>query len=384
MRDGFEFLVHKLALAAAIAFLIAVYLLWRWSSSFMRPYLFFSDVKSLASSQVSKRVILTPWVSYLKWLGLFAFLIAFIDPHFFINKHFDNLEEQPSPYTPSPVEGIAIYLLLDQSGSMAEEVPIYSNTGPRRRMSKIALLKQVTQQFIAGDPALGLTGRPNDLIGLISFARGAEVMSPLTLDHQMILDQLSRFQAVGSRDQDGTAIGYAIYKAASLIAATRHYSQEIIDKGEPAYTIKNSVIILVTDGLQDPNPLDQGKRLRNIDIPDAAAYAKQQGIRLYIVNVEPKITTEEFAPNRRQMQRAAESTGGKLFVVNNANHLEDIYQEIDRLEKSALPLPLQDFNKEDRPDLYYRFSLYPLLIAFGLIFLLCGLLLESTLFRRVP
>lgn len=383
MGDGFEFLVHKSALAAVIAFLIVVYLLWRWINSYTQPYLFFSDIKSLTSSQASRRVTLSPWINCLKWLGLFTFLIAFIDPHFFINKYPDHLE-QPNPYTPSPVEGIAIYLLLDQSGSMAEEVPIYSNMGARKRMSKIALLKKVTQQFIAGDPDLGLTGRPNDLIGLISFARGAEVMSPLTLDHQAILDQLSHFQAVGSRDQDGTAIGYAIYKAASLIAATRHYSQEIVEKGEPAYTIKNSVIILVTDGLQDPNPLDQGKRLRNIDIPDAAAYAKQQGIRLYIINVEPKITTEEFAPNRRQMQRAAESTGGKLLVVNNTTHLEDIYQEIDRLEKSPLPLPLQDFNKEDRPDIYHRFSLYPFLIASGLIFLFFGLLLESTFFKRVP
>lgn len=383
MGDGSEFLVHKLALATACLFAIAIYLLWRWTSGFAQPYLFFSDVNSLAPQQKSWRVTLAPWTNYLKWLGLFAFLLAFVDPHFFINKRPNDPEAQPKPLPPT--EGIAIYLLLDQSGSMAEEVPIYSSNGPRKRMTKIALLKQVTQQFISGDPSLGLAGRPNDLIGLISFARGAAVMSPLTLDHQAILDQLSHFQAIGNRDQDGTAIGYAIYKAASLIAATRHYSQELVDKGEPAYTIKNSVMILITDGLQDPNPLDQGKRLRNIDIPDAAAYAKQQGIRLYIVNVEPKIATEEFAPNRRQMQHAAELTGGKLLVVNNTTNLEDIYQEIDRLEKSSLPMSLQeDFNKENRPDIYWRFSLYPFLIAFGLFLLFWGLMMESTFFRRIP
>ncbi|MBA3815134.1 MAG: VWA domain-containing protein [Parachlamydiaceae bacterium] len=334
--------------------------------------------------QKNWRVGLAPWINYLKWLGLASFLIAFVDAHLFISKHSDKNLEPPNLH-PFPTEGIAIYLLLDQSGSMSEEVPIYSSNGPRKSMTKISLLKQVTQQFVVGDPALGLAGRSNDLIGLISFARGAEVMSPLTLDHQEILNQLSHFKAVANRDEDGTAIGYAIYKAASLIAATRHYSQELVGKGKPAYTIKNSVIILVTDGLQDPNPLDQGKRLRNIDIPDAAAYAKQQGIRLYIVNVEPKITTEEFAPNRRQMQRAAEITGGQLLVVNNTTNLEDIYQEIDRLEKSELPTPFQkDFNKKDRPDIYRRVSLYPFLIALGLFFLLGGIILESTLFRRIP
>lgn len=384
VRNGSDFSIDWLAVVAASAFLITIYSLWHWLKRFVEPYLFFSDVKSLAFSKDNWRVRWALWPNYLKWLGLFAFVTAFIDPHVFIDKNSDNPEERLNPYLP-PTEGIAIYLLLDQSGSMSEEVSIYSSSGPRRRMTKIALLKQVTKQFVSGDPALGLAGRPNDMIGLISFARGAEVMSPLTLDHQAIMDQLSHFQAVGNRDQDGTAIGYAIFKAANLIAATRHYSQELADKGEPAYTIKNSVIILITDGLQDPNPLDQGKRMRNIDIPDAAAYAKQQGVRLYIVNVEPKITTEEFTPNRRQMQRSAELTGGKLLVVNNTTNLEDIYQEIDRLEKSALPIPLQqNLNKNDRPDMYYRLSLYPYLIAFGLLSLLCGLMLESTLFRRIP
>lgn len=383
MGNDSEFVLHKLALAATCVFLIAVYLLWRRSRTFAQPHLFFSNLSSLIPPRPSLRAKLSPIDNYLKWLGLFAFLIAFVDPHFYINRHPDDPNVPPKLYE-SPTEGIVIYLLLDQSGSMAEEVPIYSSNRPRKRQTKIDLLKQVTRQFIVGDSELGLAGRPNDLIGLISFARGAFVMSPLTLDHEAILDQLSHFKAIGERDQDGTAIGYVIYKAASLIAATRHYSQELIDKGKPAYSIKNSIIILITDGLQDPNPLDQGKRLRNIDIPDAAAYAKQQGIRLYIVNVEPKITTEEFAPNRRQMQRAAELTGGKLLLVNNTTNLEDIYQEIDRLEKSALPVPFQQEDKENRPDIYRRISLYPYFITLGLFLLLSGLILESTYFRRIP
>jgi Ca-activated chloride channel family protein len=382
--DGSEFLINKLALMAICVYMIAIYLLWRWTSRFTQPFLFFSNIKNLAPDQHSWRVRLSPWANHLKWLGFFLFLLAFVDPHIFINKHPNDLKDFSKSHPP-PVEGIAIYLLLDQSGSMTEEVPIYSSYGPRKRMSKIELLKQVTKQFILGDPSLGFVGRSDDLIGLIYFARGADVVSPLTLDHQAILDQLSHFHVIENRDQDGTAIGYAVYKAASLIAATRHYSQELVEKGEPAYTIKNSIIILITDGLQDPNPLDQGKRLRNMDIPNAAAYAKQQGVRLYIVNVEPKIATEEFAPNRRQMQRAAESTGGRLLFVNNTTNLEDIYKEIDKLEKSKLPIPFQiDFNKGDRPDIYYRFSFYPYLIAMGLFFLFCGLILESTFFRRIP
>lgn len=370
-----SFEIDLKALLLSLLASLVCYFIWKWRKRFIDPYLYFSDVEALGRKP--HRSLWSNLPQGLLWLSLISFLVAFLDPHFLIDKQNENTSNQGNR---SPTEGIAIYLVLDQSGSMEEEVSI-----DRNRIRKVDLLKQVTKQFIGGNPNTGLQGRPNDLIGLIAFARGAHVLSPLTLDHAAILKELSTFAPIGQKDQDGTSIGYAIFKTANMIAATKHYAQELIDKGEPAYTIKSTVMILITDGMQDPNPLDKGKRLRNMDIPEAADYTKEQGIRLYIVNVEPKLATEEFAPHRHIMQRAAELTGGKFYMVDNSTNLEKIYRDIDQLEKSHLPEFQQPpLDKEHRPDLYRRLSFYPYLLAMGLLSLLASLVLEATLFRRVP
>jgi Ca-activated chloride channel homolog len=385
---GVSFAIDTTALGIALPLGALAYFVWRWRQTFSLPHLKFSNLRGFEGPSQGWRRALASTPQRLAWLSLLFFALAFLDPHLFI----DRKKEQKGKHLPygqlgevSPSEGIAIYFVLDQSGSMMEKVSAVTPDGFRKMMSKIDLLKQVTTQFIQGDPKLKLEGRPNDMIGLVAFARGATILSPLTLDHQAILDQLSHFDVVHQRDQDGTAIGYAIFKTVNLIAATRHYAQELIEKGEPAYTIKNSVIILVTDGLQDPNPLDKGKRLRNMDIPEAAEYAKRQGIRLYIVNVEPKLATDEFAPYRRVMQRAAELTGGKFYMMNGSNNLEQIYAEINQLEKSALPEQAKaEVRKDLRPDLYRRISFYPYLIALGLLCLMMAIVLDATVLRKVP
>jgi len=364
-----DFLPFIITLAAAGLF----YIIWKWKKHFYDPFIGYSDIKLFGtqSSRSAFRANIPQKLMLLSWI---CFLFAFADPRLLIDRHRENPSEEPPQ---SPVEGLAIYLVLDQSGSMAESISASGET-------KIDLLKRVTKQFIMGDPETGLGGRPDDLLGLVVFARGAHVLSPLTLDHAALLAELTRFAPIGERDEDGTSIGYAIFKTASMIAATKHYAQELIDKGEPAYTIKSTVIILITDGMQDPNPLDKGKRLRNMDIPEAAAYAASQGIRLYIVNVEPKMAMDEFAPHRHMMQRAAEMTGGKFYLIDVSANLGKIYKDIDSLEKSRVPAMLQKLDKDKRPDLYRRKPLSPYLICLGLLFLFSSLWLETTVCRRIP
>lgn len=361
------------ALIASLAVGALFYFLRQWQSNFAVPCLYFSNLEAFKESSGKSRWSTLP--RRLNQLALFAFILAFLDPRLFI----DNPASPSNQSQKIPTEGIAMYLVLDQSGSMTEKV-----FGERGSIKKVDLLKQVTKKFVEGDTQTGLNGRPNDLIGLIAFARAAHVLSPLTLDHAAILAELAKFAPIGEMDQDGTSIGYAIYKSANMIAATKHYAQELVDKGEPAYTVKSTIMILITDGMQDPNPLDKGKRLRNIDVPEAAAYAKEHGIRLYIVNVEPKLATEEFTPYRHLMQRAAELTGGKFYMVDGSTNLEGIYRDIDALEKSSLPESLQSLSKDHRPDLYHRVSFYPYLIGLGLIFLFAALLLDATVLRRIP
>lgn len=351
---------------AALLVMVSVipcYLLFQWRRRFAEPSIAFPDISNrFDQATLPKKV---SWINFpraLLWIALVLFAIAFINPEVFIRRAANERE----PPKVAPREGVAIYLILDQSGSMREEVFSGGEKGTQLT-TKIDLVKQVTRRFVEG--------RPNDMIGLLYFARGATVAAPLTLDHQAILSLLSKFNPVKDRDQDGTSIGYAIYKGANLMAATRNYAIE--NPQEAPYAIKSNIMILLTDGLQDPNPLDRGKRLRNMDIPEAAAFAKEFGIKLYIINVEPKLADMKYAPNRNIMQRAAESTGGKFYMVGEGSSLVDIYSEIDGLEKSLLAAPPSD-------SAYKRVELYPYIIALALFSLLVSVVLEGTVFRRVP
>jgi Ca-activated chloride channel family protein len=390
------FAIDQTALILAIPFALLCILLYRKSKNFSNPEILVSTLTRFFSSDSSP--ITLSWKERLQWLpyilkliALGAFLLAFLDPRLHFEHKGINDNKQPPPHEKLATEGIAMYLVLDQSGSMAEEVNSRLPNGQLVRMSKVELLKKVTAAFIQGDPQYGLEGRPNDLIGLVEFARTAHVIVPLTLDRKVLLDKLNAFNVVPDSAQDGTAIGYALLKTINLIAATRNYSRDLIGQGKPAYEIKNFVIILVTDGLQDPNPLDKESRWRNIDPREVALAAKEQNTRIYIVNVEPSMGTEAFAPNRRQLQQAAETTGGKFFIVDSTTDLPEIYASIDKLEKSPLPYDeemvkrlKESIAKEKLPGIYDTFFLAPYLIAFGLISLFLGILLGSLLLRKVP
>ena len=355
-------------------------LLWRRRKKFVEPHLYFPDVTALKSRCGKTKWANLPYALYFS--ALIFFSIAFINPRLFFEKH-----PNSGPHSSPPKEGIAIYLILDQSGSMKEQVVMQSGPKGLYMTTKIDLLKDVSKKFIDGDPSIGLTGRPNDLIGLVYFARAARVVVPLTFDHRVLLRQLDDFKEVGDKDQDGTSIGYAIYKTANMIVATKHYAEELAAKRDskeaPSYSIKNSVMILITDGLQDPNPLDKGKRFRNIDVPEAAAYANENEIRLYIINVEPKMNEESFAPYQHIMQKAAQLTGGQFYMVDMTSGLEQIYSQIDHLEKSHLEQSAI-VDVEKRPDLFHRASLAPYLASIGLLCFLVGVILETLILRRIP
>ena len=186
-----------------------------------------------------------------------------------------------------------------------------------------------------------------------------------------------------SADEDGTAIGYAIYKTANLLAATRHFANDLQQQGRPPYTIKSAVIIVVTDGFQDPSRLDQGNRLRTLELDDAAAYAKSQNIRLYVVNIDPALSTAQYAPQRRQLQKITTLTGGNFYLVNDNQALQDIYADIDRLEKGKITQEAS-IQARDQKSTFNRFSLYPFFLVLGMICLFSSLFLESSLLRRIP
>lgn len=336
------------------------------------PSLAFSKVSDLKFPSWRARFATLP--DKLHLAALICLMLAFIDPHFlFLKTSLPHKHSQPIQELPT--EGIAIYLVLDQSGSMAESVAATGLNGRKESIPKIDLLKRVTQQFILA--------HPSDLIGLVSFARVPRVLVPLTLDRETLLKQLNDIRVAKNPEEDGTAIGYAIYKTSNLLSATRHFADDLKQEGRPPYKIKSAVIIVVTDGFQDPSRLDQGNRLRTLELDDAAAYAKSQNIRLYIVNIDPVLSTAQYAPQRRQLQSITALTGGQFYLVDDSQELQDIYKAIDKLEKGTISQPARLQAPDIKSD-YTRFSLYPFLIFAGIGLLFLSLLLKSTLFRVIP
>lgn len=386
-----SFAIDEYAALLALIFSGVCYAIHRLKKQHYFPQIYISSLASFRTDKKNWKERLSHLPDLLKIAALASLLLAFIDPRFYMEKYPGSSNSTLPNQENFATEGIALYLVLDQSGSMAEKVNIRSSKGYLKSVTKIELLKNATEAFIKGDPASNLPGRPNDLIGLVEFARTAQVVVPLTLDRKILLDKLAAFNVVQDPDQDGTAIGYALLKTAHLIVATKNYARDLIGQGKPSYEIKGAAIVLVTDGMQDPNPLDINSRWRQMDPREAAAYAKEQGIRIYIINVEPKFASEKFGPNRRQMQRAAELTGGKFFLLGNSTDLTSIYAEINTLEKSPLPIQgelaealRKKLAKENLPEIYKTYFLAPLLIAFALFCLLLSVLLESTFLRRVP
>lgn len=368
-----------------------------WTRKRETTRVFFSKLSDFRGRQPSLRLRLAPLPTYLHYAAIFFFACAFLDPHLRVQEEqqadldFPNQENEEGGLeeVALPTEGIALYLVLDQSGSMGQPLQIQTKAGNLRKMRRIDFLKEVTSQFVKGNTQVGLGGRPNDMIGLLAFARVPEILTPLTLDHDEVLDKLSALDIVPSRERDGTGIGYAIYKTAHLIAASRHFAEELVEEGKPSYEIKSQVMIVVTDGLQNTHPLDSGHQRRTVGVSQAADLASQEGIRVYIINIEPQIRQARFRQDLNVLQEAAKHTGGHFFIADDATSLMEIYAEIDTLEKTLLPQAktglatiINEWVAQEDTPYFKRISFYPYLIACGLFCLALSLLLSSTYLRR--
>ena len=265
--------------------------------------------------------------------------------------------------------GVAIELVLDRSGSMG--VPLVpQRDGP----SRLQAAKEVLSRFIHGDDA-GLTGRADDLIGLVTFARYAETILPLTLAHGAAEGFLRRIEVATERSENGTAIGDAI----ALAAARLHTAEEqLAASGEgDTYEIKSKVIVLLTDGRNNTgtrSPLqaaelarDWGITVHAIGIAAAAPAASSPGPATLL-----QLSRGEI--NERVLRAIAETTGGLFRIAGDGEALRAVYHEIDQLERSEI---------ESVRYLSYRERFVPLALAAALC-VAASALLGATVLRRSP
>lgn len=248
------------------------------------------------------------------------------------------------------VEGIDIMLAMDVSTSMLAE-----DLTPNR----IEAAKKVAAEFIVD--------RPNDNIGLTIFAGESFTQCPMTIDHASLLNLLHGVRAdIAARGliQDGTAIGMGLANAVARLKDSK---------------AKSKVVILLTDG---------SNNMGDISPMTAAEIAKSLGIRVYTIGAGTNGTARYPMPmgggvqyvnlpveiDTKTLNDISNATDGKFFRATNTRELQQIYKEIDQLEKTKLNV--KKYSK--RYEAYQPFALAAILL------LLLELLLRVTIFRRIP
>jgi Ca-activated chloride channel family protein len=207
----------------------------------------------------------------------------------------------------STTEGIDIIMALDVSGSM-----LARDFNPDR----LEASKNVATEFISG--------RPYDRIGLTVFSGESYTQCPLTTDHAVLINLMREVKS--GIIEDGTAIGVGLSTAINRIK-----DSDAISK----------VIILLTDGVNNRGAIDP---------LTAAEIAKAFGIRVYTIGVGsmgfadyPVQTPFGMQFQKMQveidedlLQKIAVMTGGVYFRATDNTSLQQVYSEIDKLEKSKI------------------------------------------------
>ncbi len=252
--------------------------------------------------------------------------------------------------------GIAVQLVIDNSYSMRN---LDFDLGSQA-ISRLDAVKHAVRLFVAGGEQ-GLEGRPNDKVGVITFARDPDVVCPLTLDHQAVLAAVNDIQLA---PPVGTNIGDALAWALDRL---RH---------DPT---KQKVVILLTDG---------GHNIKEGMPPaDAAQLAADLGIKVYTIGAvgnnfgkAPRSLAgalgREAADSVDEplMELMASRTGGRYYRAADTDGLAKIYADIDRLEATRMEKSVQLSRRE-----WYLVALLP---ALGL--LLAERALAATRLLRIP
>ncbi len=247
---------------------------------------------------------------------------------------------------PQELHGKNIMLSIDLSRSMAAS----DFRSGMISVSRLDGTKRVLSQFVES--------RPHDRFGLALFGSNAYLQSPLTNDHGLVLQFINQLR-VGLAG-DGTAIGDGLGLALKRI------------EDLPA---ESKAIILMTDGVSN-----SGK----VDPLQAAKVAKDLGIKVHTIGIggEPSGgIMGSFMPLKRQVEfdeetlkEIASLTGGVYFHASNLTRLQEVYDEINRLEDTS--------SEEMRRDNVQE--LFPPFAATSLLAFLLMTFLSHTLFSKTP
>jgi Ca-activated chloride channel family protein len=256
--------------------------------------------------------------------------------------------------------GIDIMVVLDVSGSMLTK----DFTVGGESATRIEAIREVTRKFIEG--------RPNDRIGIIAFAGRPYVVSPMTLDHDWLIKNLDRVRI--GLVEDGTAIGSAIAAAANRLN----------DKHS-----KSRVIVLLTDGENNTGKIPPNTAAEAVKALKIKFYAVGAGINgvapTPVFNPQNgKPLTDMFGNvvyqnqrvhfNEAGLKEVAKIADGQFFRATDTKSLEQIFGDIDQLEKTTVSVKKYQ---------QYR-DLFPGLIMAGCGLFIAQILLAQTIWKKLP
>jgi Ca-activated chloride channel family protein len=269
----------------------------------------------------------------------------------------------PDKGTRLDTEGIAIAMVVDVSGSMAEPDFDWDD----RRVTRLDAVKRAFGLFVDGGKGpkdVQLEGRHADLIGLVTFATRPESACPLTLSHSVLLQMLNAEQPRSLPTESQTNIGDAIA-----------WGLHTLESGGQ----RRKVMVLLSDGEHNVPPPALKPR-------QAAQLAAHSRVPIYAIDAGGDVpvreggepgqpdTAADRAQGVRTLQAVAKLSGGHYFRAQDSSALLAACREIDRLERREI--------KSFQYRRYYEG--YPWFGLAAVVFFLGVQMLEMTVWRRVP
>lgn len=300
-----------------------------------KRFILFSSKKLIKNSDNTVKAFLIKNLFYFKLLALILFIAALARP------------QELSYYEKESKKGIDILITLDISGSMAS-----IDFTPKNRLE---VAKDVIANFIQK--------RSTDRLGLVIFAGTSYTKCPLTIDYDILKYFLEETQ-IGELE-DGTALGMALATSVNRIRTSKS---------------KTKIIILLTDGVNNRG---------EIAPRDAAQIAKDFNVKVYTIGVGTKgkapypvmdasgrtqLYMMDVEIDEELLKEIANNSGGLYFRATDKEKLEQIFNEIDRWEKTEISTK-RYYNARD---LY----LYFIIGAFAI--LLLAEFAKRTILRTLP
>ncbi len=316
----------------ALLLLIPFMVWWQVRGRQDTPTLRLTTLSGLSAAKAGGKAMFRPVLFILRCLALVALTIALARPQ--SSNTTENIDS----------EGIDIVLSMDVSGSMIAE-----DFKPNR----IEASKSVALSFV--------DMRPTDRIGLVIFSGESFSMCPITIDHNVLKEQISQIR--NGMLTDGTSIGMGLATAVDRLRQS---------KG------KSKVIILMTDGVNNTGLIDP---LTALEI------AKAFKIKVYTIGVgttgqaivpvpTPLGVQKQLQPvqiDEPLLKKIATETGGRYYRATGNKALDKVYQEIDKLEKTKIDVT----SYKHYAELFFPFAML------AAICLVLEILLRYTVFRSI-